>query len=53
MQAQVKHVELTLGYMEKLFNDGSMTMTFHILKEEMQNMRGLRILGTEKSAKTY
>ena len=28
---QVKHVELTLGYMKRFFNNGSMTMTFHIL----------------------
>ena len=31
-QIRVKHLELTLGYMGKFFNDGSMTMTFHILK---------------------
>ena len=29
---RVKHLELTLGYMEKFFNNGPMTMTFHILK---------------------
>ena len=30
-QIRVKHLELTLGYMGKFFNNGSMTMTFHIL----------------------
>ena len=30
-QVRVKHVELTLGYTEEFFNNGSMTMTFHIL----------------------
>ena len=30
-QVRVKHLELTLGYMGKFFNNGSMTMTFHIL----------------------
>ena len=31
-QVRVKHLELTLGYMGKFFNNGSMTMKFHILK---------------------
>ena len=31
-QIRVKHLLLTLGYMGKLFDNGSMTMTFHILK---------------------
>ena len=31
-QVRIMHVESTLGYMEKFFNNGSMTMTFHILK---------------------
>ena len=31
-QIRVKHLELTLGYMGKFFNNGSMTMKFHILK---------------------
>ena len=31
-QVRVTHVELTLGYMGTSFNNGSMTMTFHILK---------------------
>ena len=31
-QVRVKHVELTVGYMEKLFINGSMTVKFHILK---------------------
>ena len=30
-QVQVKHLELTLGYMGKFFNNGSMTTEFHIL----------------------
>ena len=30
-QIRVKHLELTLGCMGKLFNNGSMTMKFHIL----------------------
>ena len=30
-QVRVKHVELTLGYMETLLNNGSMTMKFHFL----------------------
>ena len=30
-QVRVKHVELTLGYMEKLFDNGSMTIKFHIM----------------------
>ena len=30
-QVRVKHVELSLEYMEKFFNNGSMTMKFHIL----------------------
>ena len=30
-QIRVKHLELTLGYMGTLFDNGSMTMTFHIL----------------------
>ena len=31
-QIRVKHLELTLGYMGTSFNNGSMTMAFHILK---------------------
>ena len=31
-QIRVKHLELTLGYMGNFFNNGSMTMKFHILK---------------------
>ena len=31
-QVRVKHLELTLGYMGKFFNNGSITMKFHILK---------------------
>ena len=31
-QVRVKHLELTLGYMGNFFNNGYMTMTFHILK---------------------
>ena len=31
-QVRVEHVELTLGYMGKFFNNGSITMKFHILK---------------------
>ena len=30
-QIRVKHLELTLGYMGHFFNDGSMTIKFHIL----------------------
>ena len=30
-QVRVKHLELTLGYMGKFFNNGSMTTKFHIL----------------------
>ena len=30
-QVWVKHLEVTLGYIEKFFNNGAMTMTFHIL----------------------
>ena len=30
-QSRVKHLELTLGYMGKFFNNGSMTMKFHTL----------------------
>ena len=30
-QVRVKHVELTLGYMETFFNNGSMTIKFNIL----------------------
>ena len=31
-QIRVKHLELTLGYMGKFFNNGSITMKLHILK---------------------
>ena len=31
-QVRVKHLELTLGYMGKFFNNGSITMKLHILK---------------------
>ena len=31
-QVRVKHLELTLGYMGKVFNNGSITMKLHILK---------------------
>ena len=50
---RVKHVELTLGYMEKFFNDVSMTMKCHILDGQIQKMGGVRNLRTEKSAKTF
>ena len=30
-QIRVKHLELTLGYMGKFYNNGSMTTTFHIM----------------------
>ena len=30
-QVRVKHLKSTLGYKGKLFNNGSMTTTFHIL----------------------
>ena len=30
-QVQVKHVESTLGYIKKFFNNGSITIKFHIL----------------------
>ena len=44
--------------METFFNNGSMTMTFHILNvlggyEDMHKMGGVRNLVTEKFAKTY
>ena len=31
-QVRVKHLELTLGYIENFFNNGTLTITFHILK---------------------
>ena len=31
-QGQVKQIQLTLGYMEKFFTNGSMTTKCHILK---------------------
>ena len=31
IQIRVKHLESTLGYMGNFFNNGSMTMKFHIL----------------------
>ena len=48
----------TMGYMETIFNSGSMTMTFHIInvpegRTNMQNIGSVRDLGNEKSAKTY
>ena len=56
-QVRVKHLELTLGYMGTFFNNGSMTMKFHIL-DVLGGLRGhakggVRNLGTEKSAKSY
>ena len=53
-QIRVKHLELTLGYMGTSFNNGSMTMTFHILKvlydlesHAKDTMGGVRNLGSE------
>ena len=46
-QIRVKHLELTLGYMGKLFNNGSMTMKFHIVN--VPKMGGVDNLGTKKS----
>ena len=31
-QVWIEHLEFTLGYMEKFFNNGSMTTKFHNLK---------------------
>ena len=46
-----------MGYMEKFFNNGSMTMKFHILKVlgglGRHAEEGVRNLGPEKSTKTY
>ena len=33
-QVWVEHVELTLGYMDTFFNNGSMTMKFDILNAQ-------------------
>ena len=49
-QIRVKHLELTLGYMGKFFNNGSMTMTFQILNgglEDMEKMGVVLSLQTE------
>ena len=46
-QVRVKKLELTLGYMGKFFNNGSMTTKFHILN--MQEGLGLNIFMTSIS----
>ena len=57
-QIRVKHLELTLGYMGKFFNNGPMITKFHILNvqkgsEDMRKMGGVRHIGTKKSAERY
>ena len=53
-QIRVKHLELTLGYMGKFFDNGSMTMTFHIMNvlyelESHATDGSVDNLGTKKS----
>ena len=58
-QVQVNHIELTLEYVKKFFNNGSFVdMKFHILNVHEgvgghAKIGGVRNLGAETSAKTY